>query len=175
MPDINAAIGLAQLEQAEYLRIGRQRCAEYYYSELSDLITIDMPVCYGAKENHSWHIFPIIIRPEASVTRNEFIEKISNEGIGVSVHYKPIHRMTYYKQTYKLDPIDYPNAEKIWEGTVSLPIYSDLKNEDLDYVCQTVKSLLDNKTNTFIFSEKNSRINLLSNKLINNTPTQLNN
>jgi dTDP-4-amino-4,6-dideoxygalactose transaminase len=102
-----------------------------------------MPVCNGPLEHHSWHIFPIIIRPDAAISRNEFIEKMSAEGIGVSVHYKPVHRMTYYKQTYHLDPQDYPNAERIWNGTVSLPIYPELSEESLKFVCATVKRLLD--------------------------------
>ncbi|MEI6679693.1 MAG: DegT/DnrJ/EryC1/StrS aminotransferase family protein [Mariniphaga sp.] len=145
MPDLNAAIGLAQLEQAEQLRKGRQRCAQFYYQELSQLTDIDLPVCYGPLEHHSWHIFPIIIRPEATMSRNEFIERISAEGIGVSVHYKPVHRMTYYKQTYHLDPQNYPNAEKIWNGTVSLPIYPELSDESLNFVCETVRRLLSSK------------------------------
>ena len=154
MPDLNAAIGIAQLEQAEYFRKERQRCAEYYYRELSGIRAIDLPVCYGAIENHSWHIFPVVIRPEAPLSRNEFIETITNEGIGVSVHYKPIHRMTYYQQTYNLDPADYPNAEKIWKGTVSLPIYPDLTEEGLAYICQSVKLLLGNRLSDFFMAQE---------------------
>jgi dTDP-4-amino-4,6-dideoxygalactose transaminase len=172
MPDLNAAIGLAQLEQAENLRKGRQRCAEYYYHELGGLKAIDLPLCYGPIENHSWHLFPLVIRPEAPLSRNEFIDKMSSEGIGVSVHYKPIHRMTYYKQTYNLNPLNYPNAEKIWKGTVSLPVYPDLTEEGLEYVCQTVKSLLDNRLNYFFFNEKPSnRLPLYGTQLLN-SPTQ---
>ena len=168
MPDLNAAIGLAQLEQAEDMRASRQRCAEFYYRELSGLNTIDLPFCYGPFQNHSWHIFPIVIRPEASLSRNEFIDNISNEGIGVSVHYKPIHQMTYYKQTYKLNPLNFPNAEKIWRGTVSLPIYPELSQEGLEYVCQTIKSLLDNKPSYTIFTEKASMIQIRNNQLLTN-------
>ena len=168
MPDLNAAIGLAQLEQAEQLREGRQRCAKYYYQELSELNTIDLPLCYGPIKNHSWHIFPLVIRPEAPLSRNEFIDKISNEGIGVSVHYKPIHRMTYYKQTYNLDPQNYPNAERIWKGTVSLPIYPDLSQEALEYVCQTVKLLLNNRLNYFFFTGKSPMVQMQENQLQRN-------
>lgn len=76
--------------------------------------------------------------------------------------------MTYYKQTYSLDSRNYPNAEKIWKGTVSLPIYPDLTEEGLEYVCQTVKSLLDNRLNYFFFTEKISRrIPLYDNQLLN--------
>ena len=175
MPDLNAAIGLAQLEQAEYLREGRQRCAEYYYRELSELQSIDLPICYGPIENHSWHIFPLVIKPEAPLSRNEFIDKILVEGVGVSVHYKPIHRLTYYKETYQLDPQNYPNAEKIWKGTVSLPIYPDLTEEGLEYICQTVKSLLDNRLSYFFFTGKSPRVQFHNDKLLSNVTQKLNN
>lgn len=142
MPDINAAIGLAQLEKVEYFREQRQRCATFYYQYLKDIPSIDLPVCIGPMENHSWHLFPIIIKPEAKVLRNEFITKMKNEGIGTSVHYKPLHRMKYYKETYNLDPENFPNTERIWNGTVSLPIYPTLTDDELLYICTTIKKIL---------------------------------
>ncbi len=143
MPDINAAIGLAQLEQAEFFRKERQRCAEHYFQTLKNIPEIDLPECHNSHEDHSWHLFPIIIKPGANISRNEFIEKISQKGIGVSVHYKPIHHMSYYKQKYDLRPQDYPNCEKIWQGTVSLPIYPDLKNNELEYVSTVIKNFFN--------------------------------
>ena len=140
MPDINAAIGLAQFERAEFFREERQCCAEYYYNALYDVPDFDLPKCYGPYEDHSWHLFPIVLKPEAKISRNEFIEKISEKGIGVSVHYKPIHQMTYYRETYNLLSSDFPNTEKIWRGTVSLPIYPDLKKNELEYISSTIKS-----------------------------------
>jgi len=142
MPDINAAVGLAQLEKAFYFRDQRQRCATYYFHELEKIKVIDLPVCVGPIENHSWHLFPVTIRPEAPVSRNEFIIQMEQAGIGTSVHYKPLHRMTYYKETYALKPEDFPNTERIWNGTVSLPIFPDLTNRELKYICQTIKRIL---------------------------------
>jgi dTDP-4-amino-4,6-dideoxygalactose transaminase len=142
MPDINAAIGLAQLEKADYFRVQRQRCATFYQNELKNLSTIDLPLCIGPMEHHSWHLFPIIIKPESPVSRNEFIQLMAIEGIGTSVHYKPLHQMTYYKETYNLNPADFPNTERIWNGTVSLPIYPELKDDDLKYISQTIKRIL---------------------------------
>jgi dTDP-4-amino-4,6-dideoxygalactose transaminase len=142
MPDINAALGLAQLEKADYFRDQRQRCASYYFHELENIKVIDLPVCMGPIENHSWHLFPVTVRPEAPVSRNEFIIQMEQAGIGTSVHYKPLHRMTYYKETYNLNPDDYPNTERIWNGTVSLPIFPDLTNRELKYICQTIKRIL---------------------------------
>ena len=142
MPDINAAIGIAQLEMAEYFRKQRQRCAEYYHRELVELTTIDLPVCRGSFEDHSWHLFPIIIRPEAGISRDNFIIQMANSGVGTSVHYKPLHRMTYYKESYDLELNDFPNTEKIWKGTVSLPLYPDLSNSELGYICKKIKEIL---------------------------------
>jgi dTDP-4-amino-4,6-dideoxygalactose transaminase len=142
MPDINAAVGLAQLEKAYFFRDQRQRCATYYFHELENIKVIDLPVCMGPLENHSWHLFPVTIRPEAPVSRNEFIIQMENAGIGTSVHYKPLHRMTYYKATYNLNPDDFPNTERIWKGTVSLPIFPDLTESELKYICETIKSIL---------------------------------
>lgn len=142
MPDINAAIGLAQLEKVEYFREQRQRCAAFYYNYLKDIPSIDLPRCIGPMENNSWHLFPIIIKPEAKLLRNKFIVKMNNEGIGTSVHYKPLHRMKYYKETYNLNPEDFPNTERIWRGTVSLPIYPTLSDDELFYICKTIKKIL---------------------------------
>jgi dTDP-4-amino-4,6-dideoxygalactose transaminase len=142
MPDINAAIGLAQLEKAEHFRMQRQRCAEFYMSYLQDIPAIDLPDCTGPMNDHSWHLFPIILRPDAAVHRNEFIKQMTANGIGTSVHYKPLHRMSYYRETYNLDPEKFPNAEKIWNGRVSLPIYPELTNEELEYICRTIRKIL---------------------------------
>ena len=145
MADVNAAIGLAQLEKAEYFRSERQRCAQFYYNELKDINHIDLPVCTRALEDHSWHLFPVIIHPDAPVTRNDFVQLLSNKGIGTSVHYKPLHRMSYYRETYKLDPDDFPATEKIWKGTVSLPIYPDLQDHELDFICKSIKEILNQR------------------------------
>ncbi|MGV8095742.1 MAG: DegT/DnrJ/EryC1/StrS family aminotransferase [Mangrovibacterium sp.] len=143
MPDINAAIGLAQLEKADYFREQRQRCALFYMNELRNIPGIDLPVCSGPVENHAWHLFPIKIRPEAPVSRNKFIDLMFLNNIGTSVHYKPLHRMTYYRNKYHLKDKDFPNAEKIWKGIVSLPIYPDLTDLDLLNICNTIKKILN--------------------------------
>ena len=142
MPDLNAAVGIAQFEKADAYREQRQRCALMYYKKLSNISCLDLPVCKGALQDHAWHLFPVIIKPEAPVSRNRFIELMAEKGIGTSVHYKPLYRMTYYRQKYNLDEKDFPNAERIWKGTVSLPIYPGLTNTELNYICSTIKCIL---------------------------------
>ncbi len=142
MSDVNAAIGLAQLEKAEIFRKERQRVAEYYYRQLSGLEMIDLPVCRVPHDDHAWHLFPLVLNPKARISRNEFIHKMSEAGIGTSVHYKPLHRMTYYQKKYGLKPEDFPNAERTWRGNVSLPVYPYMTEEELDYVTGTIRKLL---------------------------------
>jgi dTDP-4-amino-4,6-dideoxygalactose transaminase len=141
MPDINAAIGLAQLEKAEEFRNEREKAAAFYFHNLSGLSMLDLPLCKVPFEDHSWHLFPIVLNDKSSVFRNEFITKMSEAGIGTSVHYKPLHRMTYYRQKYNLKPEDFPNTEKTWLGNVSLPIFPYMSHDELIYVTETIKKI----------------------------------
>jgi dTDP-4-amino-4,6-dideoxygalactose transaminase len=142
MPDVNAAIGLAQLEMAEIYRKERQKVAEYYYTQLGNIETIDLPICHVPSQDHAWHIFSIILNEKSRINRNVFVEKMSDAGIGTSVHYKPLHRMTYYRERYQLDPLDFPNAEKTWKGNVSLPIFPYMSMDELEYICETINRIL---------------------------------
>ena len=145
MPDLNAAIGLAQLEQAEEFKAGRIEVAEYYNKHLSGYDWIDLPVCHVNINEHSWHLYPVVLNERSKVSRNVFIEKMSEAGIGTSVHYKPLYRMTYYKETYKLNPADFPVSEKIWNGNVSLPIFAGMTEDELSYICKTITDIQNGK------------------------------
>ena len=134
MPDVNAAIGLAQLERAEQMRRERERCARYYMEALRDIPWLDLPVLRVPFYDHAWHLFPVVVKPESPLSRDEVIERLSERGIATSVHYKPLHRMKYYRETYRFDPLDYPNAERVWRGCLSLPLYPQLKEEELEYI-----------------------------------------
>lgn len=142
MPDLAAAIGLGQLEIAEELRKERQKVAEYYLRHLEDIDSVILPQCNGSHEDHAWHLFPIILKPEAKLSRNDFIEQMANLGIGTSVHYKPIHRLTYYKERYGLQSTDFPVTDKTWLGTVSLPLYPYMEEADLIYIIAMIRNLL---------------------------------
>lgn len=142
LPDIASAIGLAQLERAEEFRQSRQRCAQFYYDQLNELPEIDLPSIKCPMEDHSWHIFPIILNDKSRINRNRFIELMAEAGIGTSVHYKPLYRMTYYRDRYGLIPDNFVNTERIWRGCVSLPIYGLLSQEELNYICANIKAIM---------------------------------
>ena len=143
MPDINAAIGLAQLEYVSERRDARERCARHYVARLStnehlDLITGDKDPSW-----HAWHLFVIVLKESAPISRNELMNRLAENGVGSSVHYKPLHRMTYYRDRYHLLPDCFPNAERIWRGCLSLPIYPGLGEDELDFICDIINASLD--------------------------------
>lgn len=92
--------------------------------------------------DHAWHLFWIVLNSSAPLSRNTLIERLNEAGVGTSVHYKPLHRMTYYRDRYQLKPEDYPNSERHWEGVVTLPVYPSLGEAELAYVCTTLRRLL---------------------------------
>ena len=142
LPDVSAAIGLAQLERATAMRDERQRCVELYQEQLGQIECIDLPLCHCTKEEHSWHLFHVVLKENSPITRNTLIDRLAEMGIGTSVHYKPLHRMQYYRERYGLTPVDFPHTERMWNGCVSLPIYPSLSNQEIRFVCESLRSLL---------------------------------
>ncbi|EGR0103445.1 DegT/DnrJ/EryC1/StrS family aminotransferase [Vibrio vulnificus] len=143
MPDIAAAIGIHQLIQLPNFQIRRQDMADYYNEELKGL-PIELPAMPNDNSTHAWHLYPIKIKPEAGISRDDFILKMSELGIGCSVHFIPLHLHPYWRDTYQLTPEMFPIAQCIFEREVSLPLYTKMKNDDLARVCSAVKKVLAN-------------------------------
>lgn len=142
LPDLAAAVGLAQLERAYEFRDKRQAVAERYLAAFAGLPGVDLPLVHGPAEDHSWHFFWLVLGPGARRNREEFIEGLIAREIGFSVHYKPLHQMTYYKERYQLRAEDFPDAERHWRGCVSLPLYPSMTHDEVDYVIRAVRELL---------------------------------
>jgi dTDP-4-amino-4,6-dideoxygalactose transaminase len=88
------------------------------------------------------HLYPLRLNPERlSVSRNEFIEKLQEKGIGVSVHFIPLHIMPYYKTRYALKDTDFPESLAAYRRAVSLPIWPGMKDSQIDRVIAVVKAL----------------------------------
>lgn len=142
MPDINAAIGLAQLERAKEYHIARRNCAAFYYQNLANLPGLDLPVLEGSMDDHAWHLYTVVLNEQAPINRDRFIELLAERGIGTSVHYKPLHRMKYYRERYNLCPDTFPSAERYWRGCVSLPIYPSLSCTEQEYIVEEIRRTL---------------------------------
>lgn len=142
LPDINAAIGLVQLGKAETMREQRQSIVEQYNKFLVDIPQVQTLRSRVALSDHSCHLYPIILRDKDCNYRNRLIRLLAERGVGTSVHYKPLHRMSYYKEMYDLQPVDFPNTEAYWQGCISLPLFPGLTEMQVDFVCSTLEELL---------------------------------
>jgi dTDP-4-amino-4,6-dideoxygalactose transaminase len=138
MTDIAAAIGIHQLARAEDMRKGREKVAHRYMEEFSSLDEIELPP-EDVNRIHSWHLFPIKLRLESlRIDRNAFMEQLKAWGVGCSVHWRPLHLHPYYQETFGWKPEDCPIATKVWERLISLPIFSDMREEEIDHVISVV-------------------------------------
>ena len=142
MTDIAAALGLVQLDRAEEMRLARERVAKRYdelfsQPDLADLV--DLPVHAAPGDVHAWHLYPLRLRTERlTVTRDALIESLKADGIGTSVHFIPLHLHPYYRRTYGYAVGDFPVAEREYGREISLPIYPDLTDSEIERVVAAV-------------------------------------
>ncbi len=136
LPDLAAAIGRVQLGRAQEFLEERKRMAGFYLNQLKDMDGIILP---PHEDGHAWHLFIIQLTPSFPLDRNQFMVHMAEEGVGTSVHYKPLHLMSYYADTYGLKPGDFPRAHEVFSRCVSLPLYPGMGPEALDRVVQAVK------------------------------------
>ena len=137
MTDIASAIGRVQLTRAEGFWRDRQALVRRYLQRLADLPGLGLP---SWRDDHAWHVFSILL-PQGR-DRATFAHDLTNAGVGISVHYTPLHRMPYWKDRYSLTPEDFPQAEARFWRTLSLPLYPALTEAQVDQVCLRIKNLL---------------------------------
>ena len=143
MTDVAAAMGIHQLARAEDLRKERAAVARYFHEQLSDVEEIELPPDTPDRI-HSWHLFPIHLRVEKlAIDRNAFIEGLRAEGVGCSVHWRPLHLHPYYEETFAWRPDHLPVASMQWPRLVSLPIFPGMRDDESRHVVQVVRGLCD--------------------------------
>jgi perosamine synthetase len=141
LTDIAAGMGIHQLARAEQMRLSREHIATQYLKMLAGLETIELPPT-DRNRIHAWHLFPIRLRLDRlRITRDEFVVKLREAGVGFSVHWRPLHLHPYYQEKFGTHPEDFPAATAMWERLVSLPIFPDMNSVELEYVVDTIRSL----------------------------------
>jgi dTDP-4-amino-4,6-dideoxygalactose transaminase len=141
LTDVAAAIGVVQLSRAETLQALRQRAAERYLKTLAGL-RLDCPIPAPPGGLHAWHMFPIRVHQNARASRDDLIMGLAAEGIGTSVHYRPLHEMTYWKERYHYEPRDFPIASRYFAGAVTLPLFAGMTDAEVDRVVAVVREIL---------------------------------
>lgn len=141
MTDVAASLGIHQLKKAWSFQNKREFMAARYDEAFRDLPVI-LPPKAPVGDMHAWHLYVIRLTDDALVTRDRFIELMSEKGIGCSVHFIPLHLHPYWRDRYNLMPGDFPNALKAYEKAVSLPLFTKMNDEDQQRVISAVREIL---------------------------------
>lgn len=130
--DINAALGVVQLQkQTEFLK-KREYIAQKYFDAFKNNAKIILPFVKSDRKT-SWHLFVIKVK-----NRDDLHVKLKDVGISTSVHFIPVHKHPYYKETYKYTNENYPVSNQVFEESLSLPIYPDMSDDEIDYIINKV-------------------------------------
>ncbi|HEV7716681.1 MAG TPA: DegT/DnrJ/EryC1/StrS aminotransferase family protein [Steroidobacteraceae bacterium] len=142
MSDVNACVGLAQLQRLEAFNARRRQLAARYFERWSQNPPVRLPA--HGDSGHSWHLFaPLLPLELLGITRLGFIEAMAARGIGVGVHYPAIHLFAAYRAMGYREG-QFPNAERIGRETVTLPLFPGMELRDVDRVVEaTAASIVD--------------------------------
>jgi dTDP-4-amino-4,6-dideoxygalactose transaminase len=137
LSEIAATIGRVQLGKIKSITTHRRFLAELYFNELPGNIGLELPLADFTQSN--WHLFQVLL--PHGVARGKFIAAMRTEGIGIGVHYWPLHMTTLYSN-YGYAEGDFPIAEDIGRRTVSLPLFNDMQPSDVVRVGVSLRKVL---------------------------------
>jgi perosamine synthetase len=138
LTDIGSALGLSQLPRLEANVARRRAIAARYGRELSGLAAIRLPVTLPGVEP-AWHLYPIQLD---GVDRDRAFRALRAEGIGVNVHYGPVHLHRYYRERFGFAPGACPHAEAAAARLLSLPMFHAMTDRDVEDVVTAVTKVV---------------------------------
>lgn len=138
LPDVLSAIGREQLKKADDFRKSRIEVVKKYNEAFKDCDFLTLP---PDGEGNAWHLYLIQIKPEKlDCDRNTFAKELQEAGLGISMHFIAIFHFTYWKARYpNFTAENFPNAEKHYQNTITLPLYPYMTEEESDFVIEKVK------------------------------------
>jgi len=135
--DLQAALGFSQLRKIENFITRRREIAKIYNEAFDDTPEITIPY---VKPNvrHVWHLYTIVLN---GVDRNKFFKLMRQKNIGVSVHYIPVYKHSYYKR-FNFDQKDFPVTDNIFNRIITLPLFPKMSDEDVFDVIDATKETI---------------------------------
>jgi dTDP-4-amino-4,6-dideoxygalactose transaminase len=148
MTDMQAAIGIHQMQRVERSWVRRKEIWEQYQEAFADL-PIGLPAPLDSDVRHAFHLYTIQVDPQkCGIHRDDFVTALHHLRIGTGVHYRAIPTHGIYRDHFGWRPEDYPVAQKISETTVSLPLSPKLTPSDVDTVIDAVRRTVTSRRKT---------------------------
>ena len=140
LTDIACALGLAQLPRLPANLARRRAIAARYEKALATVSSLALPIV-AADVTSAWHLYPV--RVDASLDRAEVFDALRAEGLGVNVHYIPVHLHPYYRSRFGYRGGEFPIAETAYGRLISLPMFHGMTDEDVDDVILAVEKVMN--------------------------------
>ncbi|NCO98599.1 MAG: DegT/DnrJ/EryC1/StrS family aminotransferase [Sphingomonadales bacterium] len=141
LTDIAASIGLHQLPKLDRFREQRTVLCRRYDELLTDLPLV-LPASAQSGDQHSRHLYIVRVTEDAPIDRDALIVQLQTRNIGVSVHYTPLHQMTYWQESCGSQTGAFPNSDAIGASCISLPLFPSMSEEEQDYVVDAIRQVL---------------------------------
>lgn len=141
MTDVAAAMGRQQLARLPAFVERRQYLAQRYHAALAHLPLV-LPAAAPKGDVHAWHLYVVRLAAGTHLTRDDLVQGLSDQGIGTSVHYVPLHRHPYWRDRYQLTPAMFPQADAAYQAMVSIPLFTAMTDADQDRVIAALQKLL---------------------------------
>lgn len=141
MTDLQAALGIPQLERYAATVTARQRNADRLFEGLSDVPGVVVPRQLDGRE-HVWHQYTIRVTPDARVGRDLFVEQLAERGIGAGIYYpKLVFDYDAYRTHPQVSLSDVPVASRVVSEVISLPVHTGLSESDLSEIIAAVRAV----------------------------------
>ena len=143
LTDFGCALGISQLRKLEANLARRRQIANQYTAAFQEIPGI-MPLTVHQDVNPAWHLYPIKLNlANLRFGRAEIFAALRGEGLGVNVHYIPVHLHSYYRKKFGYKIGDYPVAEGVYEQLITLPMFHAMSAQDVDDVIEAVSKVVD--------------------------------
>jgi len=142
MTDIQAALGIAQLNKVDWMWEKRKEISDKYTEAFKSLHEVITPYVKDDRQS-AWHLYVLKLNLEMlKIGRDQFIEELKNRNIMTSVHFIPLYRHPYYKDIFSYDSKEFSTSEWIYERIISLPIYPGMTSDNVQYVIDAVRDVI---------------------------------
>lgn len=139
MNEAQAALGISQLMRVDRANNTRIELAKYYNTRLRDIDGIVLP-CILEERTHVYHLYAIRVKKDRyGLTRDQLYGQLRARGVGLSVHYTPLHLLTYYREISRTKFGDFPVAEVAYKEILSLPLFPTLTRAQIDHVSKGIQ------------------------------------
>ncbi|MGE0711090.1 MAG: aminotransferase class I/II-fold pyridoxal phosphate-dependent enzyme [Planctomycetota bacterium] len=143
MLDLQAALGIVQLQKLERFNARRAALAERYLAGLAEIPEVQPLAQVPYPHTHAWHLFVVKLDLAAlSIDRDGFMGAMEAAGVGTGLHFPALHSQGYYRDRYGYQPGDLPHAEDASERILSLPLYPLMSDDDLDGVLAAIRGVV---------------------------------